>query len=293
MSNVVTNDLTNADLIPTPTPITTGASPVTADINVRHYSITSGGTNAQETIVLPTPALSGDGSNTGWVGQTIIFAWDVQTSGSDSILITSDDPGHPIEVVDNYGVTVYGDVLVPGPERAIIFTWSSYNWSISFNYADALAYPANILSGGGYYPQTAGTVNGSLGASIATGDLPAGATDQSGNVQLKTGDASAADGQKSGRIDILTGPAGAGRAAGEIAIIVGSSGAGADGSAVSLIAGDGGTGDTAGGDILLRAGAGSGAGTHGNVIFSDLPTADPHVANALWNNAGVLTISAG
>ena len=31
----------------------------------------------------------------------------------------------------------------------------------------------------------------------------------------------------------------------------------------------------------------------GAVIFSGLPTSDPAVAGQLWNNAGVLTVSAG
>jgi len=31
----------------------------------------------------------------------------------------------------------------------------------------------------------------------------------------------------------------------------------------------------------------------GAVILSGLPTADPHVVGELWNNAGVLTVSAG
>lgn len=31
----------------------------------------------------------------------------------------------------------------------------------------------------------------------------------------------------------------------------------------------------------------------GVVIFSGLPTADPHVVGQLWSNAGVLTVSAG
>jgi hypothetical protein len=34
-------------------------------------------------------------------------------------------------------------------------------------------------------------------------------------------------------------------------------------------------------------------GTNSVVIFSDLPTSDPTVAGQLWNNAGVLTVSAG
>ena len=31
----------------------------------------------------------------------------------------------------------------------------------------------------------------------------------------------------------------------------------------------------------------------GTVIFSGLPTADPTVAGQLWNDAGILTVSAG
>lgn len=31
----------------------------------------------------------------------------------------------------------------------------------------------------------------------------------------------------------------------------------------------------------------------GVVIFSDLPTADPEVVGQLWNNTGVVTVSAG
>ena len=34
-------------------------------------------------------------------------------------------------------------------------------------------------------------------------------------------------------------------------------------------------------------------GTNSVVIFSDLPTSDPTVAGQLWNNSGVLTVSAG
>jgi hypothetical protein len=31
----------------------------------------------------------------------------------------------------------------------------------------------------------------------------------------------------------------------------------------------------------------------GNAIATGLPTADPHVAGALWNSSGALTVSAG
>jgi hypothetical protein len=48
-----------------------------------------------------------------------------------------------------------------------------------------------------------------------------------------------------------------------------------------------------GGDLYLKGGAGGNTGTDGLVIMDNLPTSDPAVANALWNNSGVLTISAG
>jgi len=48
-----------------------------------------------------------------------------------------------------------------------------------------------------------------------------------------------------------------------------------------------------GGDVRIKPGAGAGTGTQGNVYFVNLPTADPHHVGAAWNNAGVMTISAG
>jgi hypothetical protein len=49
----------------------------------------------------------------------------------------------------------------------------------------------------------------------------------------------------------------------------------------------------AGGNLLIRGGAGSNGGADGLVIMDNLPTANPLVTGALWNNAGVLSISAG
>jgi hypothetical protein len=37
----------------------------------------------------------------------------------------------------------------------------------------------------------------------------------------------------------------------------------------------------------------SSIGTHGDIWMIGLPTSDPHSVNALWNNSGVLTLSAG
>ncbi len=47
------------------------------------------------------------------------------------------------------------------------------------------------------------------------------------------------------------------------------------------------------GSLLVTLGAGAGAGTAGHFVIAGLPTADPHVVGALWNNAGTVKISAG
>lgn len=48
-----------------------------------------------------------------------------------------------------------------------------------------------------------------------------------------------------------------------------------------------------GGNLILSGGAPVNTGAFGKVIVQNLPTSDPVVAGALWNNAGVLNISAG
>ena len=49
-----------------------------------------------------------------------------------------------------------------------------------------------------------------------------------------------------------------------------------------------------GGNLELNGGApASGGGVHGLRIMANLPTSDPSVAGALWNNSTVLTVSAG
>lgn len=68
---------------------------------------------------------------------------------------------------------------------------------------------------------------------------------------------------------------------------------GGAGGYVRLIAGNAAVGDFDGGDVILTVGTGSGTGSNGNVIIGNLPTSDPLVANALWNDSGTLKISAG
>ncbi len=48
-----------------------------------------------------------------------------------------------------------------------------------------------------------------------------------------------------------------------------------------------------GGNLYLRGGAGYGTGHIGYIVMDNLPTTNPAVIGALWNNAGILAISAG
>lgn len=77
-----------------------------------------------------------------------------------------------------------------------------------------------------------------------------------------------------------------------------SPGAGASiyGGDLTLNAGNGASGEAGaahGGDINLTAGTGYGTGNDGNIIMASLPTSDPTVAGALWNDSGTLKVSAG
>lgn len=66
-----------------------------------------------------------------------------------------------------------------------------------------------------------------------------------------------------------------------------------DGNDVALSAADYQNVNGRGGNLTLKAGAKNGTGLKGQILFPTVPTADPHVVNALWSNAGAATISAG
>lgn len=51
------------------------------------------------------------------------------------------------------------------------------------------------------------------------------------------------------------------------------------------------SGNARGGDVVIRGGTGYGTGRVGLVIMSNLPTSNPGVAGALWNDAGTIKIS--
>lgn len=69
-----------------------------------------------------------------------------------------------------------------------------------------------------------------------------------------------------------------------------------DGGTMTVQGGDGASGsagDADGGNLRLRGGTGYGTGSNGLVLMDSLPTSDPTVAGALWNDSGTLKVSEG
>jgi len=66
-----------------------------------------------------------------------------------------------------------------------------------------------------------------------------------------------------------------------------------DGTTLAIEGGAGGATDRSGGDLSFDGGTATGSGTVGNIIMATLPTSDPTIAGALWNNSNVLNISTG
>ena len=117
-------------------------------------------------------------------------------------------------------------------------------------------------------------------------------TGNGGDFWCQSGDGGPAGGN-GGLIGFQAGQSTCAGATGGEAHLVGGQAAVADahGGAVLIVSGQGlGTGHS--GDINIRTGPVD-TGTKGNIILTGLPTADPHVAGALWNSSGVLHISAG
>lgn len=136
MTDVPTTELTNADLTPVGTPITTGASPVTADVDVRIYAITTGGTEGVEVIDLPLPGLPVDGQyNPMFIGQKIVFYLAALTEPTDSVQITVDGSGNiPVFRSDNNPFSVRknvnGGVIFDTLGNIAAFIWCGDAWKL-------------------------------------------------------------------------------------------------------------------------------------------------------------------
>lgn len=98
-------------------------------------------------------------------------------------------------------------------------------------------------------------------------------------------------GAGAGAVEILGGND-AGNGAGNLAFQAGASNTTAiKGGDISLGSGSASIGNADGGDINVTIANGAGTGKNGNFIISGLPTSDPGVSGALWNNLGIVTVS--
>lgn len=128
-----------------------------------------------------------------------------------------------------------------------------------------------------------------------------------GYIQLYAGYAGGANG--GGQLELIGGDANGSGSGGQVTIQGGGT-YGAGGAGNVTISGGAGQNAGPGGPVYINGGSGlsgnaghvhinggiSSGGTAGLIILGDqvaLPTADPHVAGALWNSTGTLKISAG
>lgn len=78
---------------------------------------------------------------------------------------------------------------------------------------------------------------------------------------------------------------------GELAQVKGGNAAGTGTGGEARLQGGNGSASGAGGNVRIA--PGSGGGVYANVLVEHLPTSDPAVVNALWNDSGTLKVSAG
>lgn len=261
---------------PAPTPLTTGASPVAADTDVAAYAITTGGTAGVEVIDLPLHTLDLGGiSNARKIGKRVFFYLATKTHASDSVKITTDGDGRtyvfPGAIYRNSDAqrTTTAGVVLDYVGAMACFIWCGDAWlydhalSDGLNSTEFLARVVQILM-----PDT---LTGSpQGITISASDGGAGDIG-GGNIQLLAG-----------------GGVGAGYGGG-VTLLAGTAGGSVDGGNVALSSGDA-LGAGNGGNIVITLGTGS---ANGKFIFLNLPTANPSVAGAVWNDSGTLKISAG
>lgn len=121
-----------------------------------------------------------------------------------------------------------------------------------------------------------GAVTLTAGAAVAGGA-------SGGDVNITAGDGAVA--APGGTVFILGGPGdGDNNNGAEIDVIGGPDNTGAGASIVLKPASPSPSSAAAGGDVSVSLPAGDGAGRHGQFIFHNLPTADPHVAGALFTS---------
>lgn len=157
-----------------------------------------------------------------------------------------------------------------------------------------------------------GSTSGNAGVASMVGGAGNGTTNGAGGISKIVG--GAGKGNAAGGAGQVTGGAGGATGAGGAVNLTGGAGGATSGTggAVTIAGGAGSAGNANGGAVTITGGAKNGSGANGAVgIGSDkatavtigyasgtltlvgIPTADPHVANQVWANSAVLTLSAG
>jgi len=157
------------------------------------------------------------------------------------------------------------------------------------NNPDQYGGPITITGGVGYQASSGGFVH-----------ISGGATDNRytniGGVAKMTGGSaynSLGGGVAAGGADSATHIAGNASLYGGSYNATGFGSAGGSGGPVRVAGGQGYGADYLGGDVTISPGVGVSGASSGVLILDNLPTADPHILDAVWNNSGVLTLSAG
>lgn len=215
MTDVSTTALTNIDLAPIPTPLTTGSSSLSLDGVSRLYAITTGGTGGVEVVDIQDPDLPVDGSyNPGLIGMRLTLYVAVQTDPADVVKVLRS--GNPFFFV--YPSTTLRNSFLQQTNNGIIL-----------DYVGAMA---QLVWCGDRWEFDVAITQNNDNSTFASANNP---------FKVTTADAT--------------------------------------------------NGNVA--DVTIGPGAHSGTGSAGNLKVQNIPTADPHVAGAVWNNSGVLTVSAG
>ena len=303
-----------------PTSITTSSTvPFTPDMSKDLYYITTDGSGQAQSIVIPAYSGSvGDFSDPINAGHITLFVIDVLTNSADTVEITVSggevmndvtQPNFASSKIILGGAAGYGVAIVN--QYDAWYTWINYTDYDQYNIIGPVIAsgasgtntnpppgPINGLSSGygagqgltGQGGQVA--VFGGSGATqggSATLTGGSGGTDLGGNAVVQAGNSTDAAG---GYVNITSGIGGT--SGGQI-YVTGGTGQNGSGGSITISGGNGtagvGTPTSNGGDITLQ--PGTGVTRNGLIFMPGLPTADPAVAGALWNNAGVLTISAG
>lgn len=241
------------------------STPTDIDLTADIVQITTDGTGVPNLLNVPpiTPDASGIG-DAALAGHLILVQLVALTNPTDTVVISLDGSlsieANTLVFNSIPAIRTISGVILDSVGSASAFTclYDYVGWTPDYSdYDDST-------------PSQTGTPAFLGGASNIDNPAAAG-----GQASLQGGESSQV-GQPGGAINITAGSQEVG---------------GAAGGTITIQAGFVTAGDGDGGDLELSAGLGQGTGRTGYILVSNLPTSDPGQQGALWNNAGVLSIS--